>query len=337
MIFSPQRIGSPSPTQVLLSCRNAFAFSLRFTVAVALFTASVFQLSAETDIKTLSDNEVAKRQSAAKESSAFLMKAKRAWQDAEFDKKSLETAYNHYLAALELLPKNAATSNQRKEVVDDFCRLAMEYANHLITRGQFQDAESVAKTIRSPSCNPNYKPAAQLLSNLEQPGYYNRTITPAFADRKDKITVILNQAEGYLNTSRYDLALKRYEEALNLDPYNTAARQGMETVNKKRTNYYDEAYNETRSRMLWFTERTWERPIRRLGSFDRSTEAGKLEISTNKDAINRKLNGTLIEKIELPDATLREAVDFLKQKSRDLDTSTDDPKKRGVNIVLKLP
>ena len=337
MIFSPQRIVRPTPTQVILCSHNALAFSLRFTVAVALFTASVFQLSAETDIKTLSDNEVAKRQSAAKESSAFLMKAKRAWQDAALDKKFLETAYNHYLSALDLLPKNAATSNQRKEVVDDFCRLAMEYANHLITRGQFQDAESVAKTIRSPSCNPNYKPAAQLLSNLEQPGYYNRTITPAFADRKDKITVILNQAEGYLNTSRYDLALKRYEEALNLDPYNVAARQGMETVNKKRTNYYDEAYNETRSRMLWFTERTWERPIRRLGSLDRSTEAGKLEISTNKDAINRKLNGTLIEKIELPDATLREAVDFLKQKSRDLDTSTDDPKKRGVNIVLKLP
>ena len=337
MIFSPQRIVRPTPTQVILCSHNALAFSLRFTVAVALFTASVFQLSAETDIKTLSDNEVAKRQSAAKESSAFLMKAKRAWQDAALDKKALETAYNDYLAALELLPQNAATSNQRKEVVDDFCRLAMEYANHLITRGQFQDAESVAKTIRSPSCNPNYKPAAQLLSNLEQPGYYNRTITPTFADRKDKITVILNQAEGYLNTSRYDLALKRYEEALNLDPYNTAARQGMETVNKKRTNYYDEAYNETRSRMLWFTERTWERPIRRLGSLDRSTEAGKLEISTNKDAINRKLNGTLIEKIELPDATLREAVDFLKQKSRDLDTSADDPKKRGVNIVLKLP
>ena len=339
MIFSPQRIGSPSPIQVLLCCRNAFAFSLRFTVAVALFTASVFQLSAETDIKTLSDNEVAKRQSAAKESSAFLMKAKRAWQDAALDKKALETAYNHYLAALELLPQNAATSNQRKEVVDDFCRLAIEYANHLITRGQFQDAQSVLKTILSPSCNPNYKPAAQLLSNLEQddPPYYNRTITPDFADRKDKITVILNQAEGYLNSDRYDLALKRYEEALNLDPYNTAAREGMETVNKQRTNYYDEAYNETRSRMLWFTERTWERPIRRLGSLDRSTEAEKLNQSTNKDAINRKLNGTLIEKIELPEATLREAVDFLKQKSRELDTSTDDPKKRGVNIVLKLP
>lgn len=87
MIYPPQRIGSSPPTQVLLRCRNALALSLRFTIAVALFTSSVFELSAETDVKTLSDNEVAKRQSAAKESSAFLMKAKRAWQDAALDKR----------------------------------------------------------------------------------------------------------------------------------------------------------------------------------------------------------------------------------------------------------
>lgn len=88
----------------------------------------------------------------------------------------------------------------------------------------------------------------------------------------------------------------------------------METVNKQRTNYYDEAYNETRSRMLWFTERTWEKPIRRIGSLDRSTGAEKLNQSTNKDAINKKLNGTFIAKIDLPEATLREAVDFETEK-----------------------
>jgi general secretion pathway protein D len=49
------------------------------------------------------------------------------------------------------------------------------------------------------------------------------------------------------------------------------------------------------------------------------------------------LNGTIIEKIDLPDSSIREVVDYLKQKSRELDTSTDDPKKKGVNIVLKLP
>ena len=51
-----------------------------------------------------------------------------------------------------------------------------------------------------------------------------------------------------------------------------------------------------------------------------------------------KLNRIIIPRIDLRDATVREAVEFLKQRSRELDTSTDDPQeKRGVNIFLKLP
>ena len=296
-----------------------------------------FNLIAQSDIASLSDKEIAKRQSGAKQSTELTIKAKRAWNDASLDKKNLEIAYNDYIAALDSLPPSSATADQRKLVLDSFCNVAMEYANYLIDRGRFADAENVAKTILSAPYSPNYKPAAQLLSNLEQPGYYNRTITPGFAEKKDKISLILNQAEGYLATGRYDLALKRYEEALNLDPYNVAARQGMENLNKQRTNYYDEAYNETRSRMLWLADRSWERPVRKVRSLDRSTEGGPQDKSSNKEAINRKLNGTIIEKIELPEASIREVVDYLKQKSRELDTSTDDPKKRGVNIVLKLP
>ena len=296
-----------------------------------------FNLIAQSDIASLSDKEIAKRQSGAKQSTELTIKAKRAWNDASLDKKNLEIAYNDYIAALDSLPPSSATADQRKLVLDSFCNVAMEYANYLIDRGRFADAENVAKTIRSAPYSPNYKPAAQLLSNLEQRGYYNRTIKPGFAEKKDRIAVILNQAEGYLATGRYDLALKRYEEALNLDPYNVAARNGMENVNKQRTNYYDETYNETRSRMLWLADRTWERPVRKVRSLDKSTEGGPQDKTSNKEAINRKLNGTIIEKLDLPDASVREVVDYLKQKSRELDTSTDDPKKRGVNIVLKLP
>ena len=50
-----------------------------------------------------------------------------------------------------------------------------------------------------------------------------------------------------------------------------------------------------------------------------------------------KLNRIIIPRIDLRDTTVREAVEFLKQRSRELDTSTEDPQeKRGVNIFLKL-
>jgi general secretion pathway protein D len=135
------------------------------------------------------------------------------------------------------------------------------------------------------------------------------------------------------------LAIKRYEQVLNLDPYNAAARNGMEQVNEQRNSYYKETYNETRSRMLWLVDREWEKPVRKLGKGDRSTETTSLATGStaSKDAILRKLNTIVLDRVDLDDVTIREAVEILKQKSRELDTSTDDPKKRGVNIVLKIP
>ena len=332
MIYLTYRFGKQSTAPAFSEGPKGPSRAAWVAIVALLSFVPFFNLLAESDIATLAEKEIVKRQYEAKQSADWITKAKKAWAD-----KDLEAAYKDYLTALDLLPPSSATADQRKAVMESFCKVAMEYANYLIGCGRFGDAENVAKTILSAPYSPNYKLAAQLLSNLEQPGYYNRTITPGFAEKKDKISLILNQADGYLATGRYDLALKRYEEALNLDPYNVAARQGMENLNKQRTNYYDEAYNETRSRMLWLADRSWERPVRKVRSLDRSTEGGPQDKSSNKEAINRKLNGTIIEKIDLPDSSIREVVDYLKQKSRELDTSTDDPKKKGVNIVLKLP
>ena len=287
--------------------------------------------SAQSDIENLASKEIVKRATAAKQSSEWINKAQRAWGD-----KNLEEAYNHYLAALDLLPPSSATADQRKLVMQSFCKVSMEYAASLIGRGRFADAESVAKTVLSSGFNPNYTPAAQLLSNLEQTEHYNRTITPKFAEKKDSLSVILNQAEGFFNSARYDLALKRYEEALNLDPYNTAARQGMEKVHRQRATFSEASYNETRSRMLWLADRQWERPVRKDLSLDRSTESRQNDSVSQKDAILRKLNETTIDKVELSNVSVKEAVDYLIRKSRELDTSTGDLKNKGVNIVLQL-
>jgi general secretion pathway protein D len=189
----------------------------------------------------------------------------------------------------------------------------------LISHGRYQDAENVAKTILSPSMNSGFKPAVQMLANLEQPGYYNRTVSPAFASKRDEVNALLNQAEGYYATGRNDLATKRYEQVLNLDPYSIAARNGLEKVNKQRKTYYDSAYNETRSRMLWLSDRAWERPVRKSNKTGRDTESssfGTNTAATSKDAINNKLNKIIIDRMDLDQASIREVVDFLKQKSR---------------------
>ena len=302
--------------------------------SVLVFASALASLHAESDLVAISEREILKRQEDSKLAEQLVTTARRDLAD-----KNLEGAYSNYLQALQITRSGPATEKQRAALILEFSKTGIDYANWLISNGRYQDAENTAKTILSPELNPTYKPAMQMLANLEQPGYYNRTVTPGFASKRDEVNALLNQAEGYYATGRNDLALKRYEQVLNLDPYSIAARNGMEKVNKQRKTYYDSAYNETRSRMLWLTDRAWERPVRKLTPAGRDTDGSSFGTNTaanSKDAINNKLNKIIIDKMDLEDASIREVVDFLKQKSRQLDNSTDDPKKKGVNIVLKL-
>lgn len=300
--------------------------------------AAVF-LSASTlpaqNIVALTDREIVRRQEDLLLADKLTAKGDQAMKDKDF-----ETAYVNYLDALEKIPEGPAAAAQRSPVVAKFSDAGVSYANFLVQNGRYGDAEKVAKTILLPQFNPGYRPAVQFLSDLEQPDYVNKTVTPQFAASRDEVSKLLAEADGYYATGRYDLAIKRYEQVLNIDRYNNAARMGMERVNSKKNNYQVEAYNETRSRMLWLVERAWERPVRRFQGGPNTADGSQSRnaFGSNIETISARLNRIIIPKIELHDATIREAVEFLKQRSRDLDSTTDDPKlKKGVNIVLKLP
>lgn len=282
----------------------------------------------------MADREIARRQEGLVRAEALVSKG-----DKAVAEKDYETAYVSYLDALDGLPAGSATEKERAGVMVKFSAASIQYAEMLIKNGRYGDAERVAKTVLLPAYNPTYKPAVQLLANLEQPDYYNKTITPEFAADRDQVTRFLFEAEGFYQAGRYDLAIKRYEQVLNIDPYNTAARKGMEQVNSQRSSYQTNAYNETRSRMLWLVDRAWERPVARFQD-GRSTAADEARARggiRGTEAITAKLNRIIIPRIDLRDTSIREAVEFLKQQSRQLDTTADNPKdKRGVNIVLKL-
>ena len=172
----------------------------------------------------------------------------------------LEEAYQNAANALAMTPSGEAAGKERQKIVSDYTRIALDYARELIQNGRYQDAEIAAKSVLDPSANPSSKEAVQLLSDLEQPDVFNKTVTPKSAAQRDQVVKLLRDAEGYAQSGRNDMAIKQYEDVLRIDPYNTAARKGMDAVHLATTQYADEAYNETRSRMLWQVEKAWERP-----------------------------------------------------------------------------
>jgi len=262
--------------------------------------------------------------------------------------KNLKQSYHLASEAMATAPAGTASSKIRAGLVSSYCSIALDYARKLINDGDFSDAiatrsgildskgqpvsaESILKSILLPSMDPSNSSAKRMLSELEQSGSYNKTITPKFAAQRDEVSRLLTEATGYAQSGRNGLALKSYESVLSIDPYNNAARQGMEAIHNSEIKYADESYNETRGRMLWQVEKAWERPPRKTNQ-GRSTEStGRQQDVRGTDQIIEKLNSIVIDRIDLSDSPISEAVEFLKQKGTSL-----DPNKKGVNIFLKL-
>jgi len=300
-----------------------------------VFTSAFFPVLSRAQqgaVAATADREIVRRQEGLVVADKLIAKG-----DAAVASKDFETAYLSYLDALALVPPGGATESEHAKLLDKFSRASVSYAQWLVTQGRYSDAEKVAKTVLLPEYNPTYKPAAQFLANLEQPDYYNKTVTPQSAADVQKVTQLLYEADGYYQSGRYDLAIRRYEQVLLIDRYNIAARKGMEAVNLERSKYQGAAYDETRGRLLWLVDRSWERPVH--GIKERTTDNLSRARGGVRDTaqITAKLNRIIIPRLDLQDTTVQDAVERLKQLSRQLDTSTDDPKaKRGVNIVLKL-
>ena len=48
---------------------------------------------------------------------------------------------------------------------------------------------------------------------------------------------LLAEADGFYQSGQYDKAMKRYDQVLTLDPYNTAARRGQERIDNTKYQY----------------------------------------------------------------------------------------------------
>ena len=289
------------------------------------------RVESSSTVESTAEHELARRQDNVTRARAAIEAGDHAMKQRDY-----ETAFAQYKAACDLLTDSVATRDLRDEALDGFCEAASRLAEQRIAEGRYQDAALTAKAVLDPQYDPHCHRAIVILAHLEDPNYYNKTITPKFRGNVEEVKRLFQEAEGFYQTGRYDMAFKRCEQILNLDPYNISARKLEEKVDRARDDYAVEAYNETRARSVWEVDKQWERPVRRFGLNGPEAIVQTKVDTRGTELITNKLNRIVIPKIEFREATVREAIDFLKQKSRELDTQEPDPTKRGVNIVLKL-
>ncbi|MFM8458360.1 MAG: hypothetical protein ACKOB0_05370, partial [Chthoniobacterales bacterium] len=254
--------------------------------------------------------------------------------DAALQKGDVEAAYGHYKTAVDLVPQGAAAGGLRGRAISRFSSGSVRYAEYLVSRGEYAEARRIANEVLEPRYNPDYRPAIVFLSRLEEADYFNKTVTPEFAAQRDDVEKLMNEAVGFYDSGRYDMAQKRYQQVLAIDKDNAAAFRGLEQVELGKQRYYDSAYNETRARMLWQVERAWERPKRRFAEARTSDDLSGAEARRGTELMMARLNRIIVPRVDFRDAPIQQAVSFLREQSRALDTADQG---QGINIVLELP
>jgi general secretion pathway protein D len=278
---------------------------------------------------SVAEREVQRRQAGITEGQAALARGQ-----ADMKARDYGAAHEEFRTAVMYLPDAVVSGKAHDEAVEGFCKSGVVLAEARIAEGRYADAEAILSEILSDRYDPKCRPAQELYAHLRQPGYFNKTMSPSFIEKVEQVKQLLAEADGFYNSGRYDLAMKRYDQVLALDPYNTAARRGQEKINNTKYKYGEEAYNETRSRQLWKVEKAWEQPVRRYGQTSEPATIGAQRNLGGTAQITNKLNTIIIPRIEFRDATIREAIDFLREQAEENDTSGTG--KRGVDIVLRM-
>ncbi|MEI6561228.1 MAG: Amuc_1098 family type IV pilus outer membrane protein [Verrucomicrobiota bacterium] len=311
---------------------------LTFCTALALLAAvtpalaeGVAASSVPHSVQGIAEREIARRNDQVARAQQAIAAGDKAMESRDY-----EVAVQQYKAAADVLTESPVTHKLREAAVDRFCIASVKLAEQQIAEGNFAQAEATAKAVLASDYDPNCSAARSLLAHLEEPGYYNKTITPKFHAKVEQVKAWFVDAQGFYDSGQFDKAMKRYNQILDVDPTNTAAREGLIKVDLALTQYQEKAYEQTRAHQLWKLSKGWELPIPKYGSNRSGKVISSGQQASNTAAIQNKLNTIIIPKVEFKDATVREAIDFLKTKSRDLDIREPDPSRRGVNIVLQL-
>lgn len=146
------------------------------------------------------------------------------------------------------------------------------------------------------------------------------------------ISSLLEQAEEEKKLFHDEEALECYKKILKINPSNKKALQGIRSLHQSKKEYNKELYHETKARLLSDVNEAWkETNLLTASSYSVTTPIKKPE-QIDDERITTKLHTLIIPHLHLENAPISEAVDYLKQKSRE-----QDPLQEGINIFLKLP
>ena len=300
------------------------------TLLLGLVLGSLSASALAQDVPEAARKAVARRQEMVAKADEAALRGQRLLADKDY-----AGAVSELKKALDLLPDAPVVESRRVEYTQQFADASVLLARQRAEEGQYAEAIQIIEAVLDPSVDPENAAARHLLEDLNDPEIYPQAITPEHIARVKRVESALKEAASSIRIGDYDGAEKRYHEALNYDPYNSAARRGLEDVEKHRRLYYETAYDQTRSTFLRQVDSQWEMTVPRFAIDRPGDVAGPTRTQDGIDYITEKLKNIVIPEIEFQETPFADAVEFLRSKSRELDDLEPDPTRKGVNIIIR--
>ena len=252
--------------------------------------------------------------------------------DTAYEKQDYKAAVKDYSQAFSLLPTSSKTEEIRVIAGVRYATAATELARKLAKNGDYEAARNLLDAVTKPEVAPTHLGALKLRGEIEDPTRYNHALTPEHVRDITKVARHLREAEGFLSLGQYDRATTLYRSVLSIDPYNTAARRGMEKVSTAKSDYARSAQDQTRAELLGRVDQQWE-----LSAHSASSNTPALPLTTTNDFapdIRDRLAGITIDVVDFQNISISEAIDFIRIQSRLGDTPGPDREQTGINIIL---
>ena len=303
-------------------------------MAVAAFMPVTITHAGEssTGMSELAQREAIRRQQAVAEADQLLIDGRTAYAAADYEK-----AVTKYKQALAVLPVAPVLEDRRASIkqhlVDGSVALAAKYRKV----GKYTEARGLLENVLSPEVDANNPMAKRELAYLDDPIRTNPALTYEHTQNVDVVRRGLYMGEGHYNLGKYDDAKKEFEKVLRVDPYNKAARRWMERIAGAKSDYYRSAYDQMRAELLMEVDKAWELAVPMDAPDATNNNVFDPTINSGSALIQEKLRSIIIPVIDFEDTSVEEAVDFLRQRSRELDNTTTDPAMKGINFTIRKP
>ncbi len=288
------------------------------------------QAPAVGNLSALAKREMIRRQNDVAEGDVLFMEGREAYQAGDY-----QMAVDKFSSALQKVPDAPLFADRRKayneHLTDSRVALAMVYTKG----GQLEEAETLLQEILTD--NPTNQDAARQLARLQDPTRTPPALTKKYVEDVAKVNELLVMADSAFMLGKFNEAKRAYEKILSIDKYNITARRGLERVNATKMDYFRAAYDHTRSELLQQVDAAWE-----IAVPDENPVAPPPVDPNKQDEfgvayITEKLRRIIIPSINFEDTTVEDAIEFLRQRSAELDKLEIDPAKKGVNFVVRAP